>query len=91
MPTANMPAELRQVALYWLVQPEARVKADGVRALRDNWLRDELSLDAGAVIAEPANVPGRPDKPDLVAPLDVKRRAMNTVEGRAALIHALAH
>ncbi|MFZ6644687.1 ferritin-like domain-containing protein [Undibacterium sp. TJN25] len=86
-----MSGELRQMALHWLAQPLARAKADGVRALSESWLRGELSLEVEAVIAEPEGVPGRPDKPDLVAPLDVKRRAMNTVEGRAALIHALAH
>ncbi|MES2070418.1 MAG: ferritin-like domain-containing protein [Pseudomonadota bacterium] len=88
---AELKAELRQQALHWLVEPLARVKADGVRALRERWLQGGLSLDTGAVIAAAANVPGRPERPELVAPLDVKRRAMNTVEGRAALIHALAH
>ncbi|WP_414718919.1 ferritin-like domain-containing protein [Undibacterium sp.] len=83
--------DLRQAAMFWLAQPLARPKADGVRELRGSWLRGELSLDATALIAGAENIPGRPDKPELVAPLDVKRRAMNTVEGRAALIHALAH
>ncbi|GGC99521.1 hypothetical protein GCM10011396_53790 [Undibacterium terreum] len=82
---------MRQAALFWLSQTDARQKAAGVRALRDSWLQGELSLDSNAIIAETDNIPGRPAKPDLVAPLDVKRRAMNTVEGRAALIHALAH
>ena len=36
-------------------------------------------------------IPGRPLKPELVAPLDVKRRSMATTEGRAALLHALCH
>ena len=36
-------------------------------------------------------VPGRPSKPVLVRPLDVKKRAMHTIEGRATAIHALAH
>jgi len=82
---------LRRAAMYWLAQTDARLKAAGVRELREGWLRNELSLDASAPIAESANIPGRPDKPELVAPLQVKRRAMNTLEGRAALIHALAH
>lgn len=37
------------------------------------------------------NIPGRPAKPILVSPLSVKKRSMRTVEGRAALVHALAH
>ncbi|MFA5826287.1 MAG: ferritin-like domain-containing protein, partial [Gallionellaceae bacterium] len=36
-------------------------------------------------------IPGHPVKPELVSPLTVKRRAMNTPEGRAAMVHALVH
>jgi uncharacterized ferritin-like protein (DUF455 family) len=36
-------------------------------------------------------LPGQPAEPELVSPLSVKRRAMNTPEGRSILIHALAH
>jgi len=36
-------------------------------------------------------IPGRPVKPELVPPLEVKRRSMATKEGRAALLHALCH
>lgn len=35
--------------------------------------------------------PGRPDKPQLVAPSDVPKRRLGTKEGLASLIHALAH
>ncbi|MEY4482474.1 MAG: hypothetical protein RIQ84_1636 [Pseudomonadota bacterium] len=37
------------------------------------------------------DIPGRPDAPILVNPGLVKRRSMVTAEGRAVLIHALAH
>jgi uncharacterized ferritin-like protein (DUF455 family) len=36
-------------------------------------------------------IPGRPQKPDLVPPLEVPKRAMNTDQGRASLLHSLAH
>ena len=36
-------------------------------------------------------LPGRPPRPILVSPLAVPRRKAHTAEGRAALIHALAH
>ncbi|HET8941804.1 MAG TPA: ferritin-like domain-containing protein [Rudaea sp.] len=39
----------------------------------------------------PIAAPGRPMRPKLVAPRDVPRRGLGTVEGRAALIHAVAH
>lgn len=48
-------------------------------------------LDVHAELSAEAPEPGHPDKPELVSPLSVKKRAMNTAEGRAILIHALAH
>lgn len=36
-------------------------------------------------------VPGRPQQPVLVSPRDVPRRALGSVEGRCALLHAVAH
>ncbi len=38
-----------------------------------------------------ALIPGRPQEPQLVNPLSVKKRSMHTIEGRAIAIHALAH
>lgn len=35
--------------------------------------------------------PGRPARPELVRPQDVPRRRLSSVEGRAALIHAITH
>jgi len=48
-------------------------------------------VGAADELAEPDGVPGRPDRPVLVDHLSIKPRSMATVEGRAALIHALAH
>lgn len=36
-------------------------------------------------------VPGRPDRPELVPPRDLVQRKLTTDDGRAALIHAVAH
>ena len=36
-------------------------------------------------------IPGRPPKPQLVNPRDVPHRGLGTPEGRAALVHAVAH
>lgn len=41
--------------------------------------------------AEPAGIPGRPPRPQLVDPFQVKRRSMHSPLGRAALIHSLVH
>ncbi len=36
-------------------------------------------------------IPGRPEKPVLITPKDVPRRNLQTIEGRAAMIHSFAH
>lgn len=83
--------ELRQAALNWLTAENPERKAFGVGQLQISFLAGEVLLDTQALLATKANIPGRPAKPALVSPLEVKKRSMRTVEGRAALIHALAH
>lgn len=39
----------------------------------------------------PIGEPGRPGRPELVDPASLPRRRLGSVEGRAALIHAIAH
>lgn len=82
---------LRTQALHLLTCPDPAEKCAGVSQL---W----QSMHAGNVIIDPALhlnstdcIPGRPNQPRLVPPKDVQRRTMQTVAGRAALIHALTH
>lgn len=83
--------DLRESAINWLVNTSPARKAAGVKGLNTAWLSGEVALDAIAVLPEPLDIPGRPAKPVLVSPLEVGKRSMRTLEGRAALIHALAH
>jgi uncharacterized ferritin-like protein (DUF455 family) len=83
--------ELRQTALNWLICNDIDRKTNGVLNLQKSWLAGEVLLDSESKLAITATIPGRPIKPELVSPLEVKKRSMRTVEGRAALIHALAH
>lgn len=85
------PGELREVALELLAESDAQIKADSSMALKHRWEAGELSLDRAAVLRSDAAIPGRPTRPTLVSPRALERRPMNTVAGRAALIHALAH
>lgn len=85
------PAELRRAALYWLCERDVTRKIEGVRSLARSWSSAALDLDSNAKLISEQYVPGHPAKPELVAPRLVKRRAMNTAEGRAVLIHALTH
>ena len=86
-----IPLELRQAALFWLSETDAERKAVGVGQLAANWLAGTMHLDTGASLTALKAVPGLPAKPELVAPRLLKRRSMNTQEGRAILIHALVH
>ena len=83
--------ELRAAALGWLLEADPASKAAGVTALRRRWLQGAVSLAPELELAAPPGIPGRPPRPELVPPLAVQRRSMRTVEGRAALLHALAH
>jgi uncharacterized ferritin-like protein (DUF455 family) len=87
----SLSTELRALALHWLAQTNATAKVQGVMALADAWQRGEITLAGDAVLDTRHSIPGRPPRPELVSPLSVKHRSMRTVEGRAALIHALAH
>ncbi len=51
----------------------------------------ELLPDAAAPSPEPIAAPGRPAKPRLVSARQVPQRGLGSVEGRAALVHAVAH
>ena len=88
---SSPPTELRLAALFWLAECDAARKAEGVRLLAQAWLATEIELDTHAALKAQQAIPGHPLKPELVAPRLVKRRSMNTPEGRAILIHALAH
>ena len=47
--------------------------------------------DPAAALQPEGAIPGRPERPELVPPRLVGRRSMITQEGRAMLVHALAH
>jgi uncharacterized ferritin-like protein (DUF455 family) len=54
------------------------------------WRAGGYSPAAGTP-AELITVPGRPEKPELVHPTQLKRRKLSTPPGHAAFLHALAH
>lgn len=83
--------ELRQIALHWLAEGNPQEKVRGVRELREAWDGGLLSLDTASAIEATLPLPGRPSRPELVPPLAVQHRSMRSPEGRAALVHALAH
>ncbi|MES2501325.1 MAG: ferritin-like domain-containing protein [Pseudomonadota bacterium] len=80
--------ECRKAALDWLCEPDACIKAAGVLALGKN---PSVMVEPATRLTPIAAIPGRPLKPELVGPLALPKRSMRTIDGRAALIHALAH
>ena len=84
--------ELRETALAILASVDAQSKVDGLQQLFEDYQQQRIALDLSRTF-EFANLslPGRPEKPALVAPKLVPKRKMDTVEGRAILWHSLAH
>lgn len=76
--------DLRSRALALLTCADVDEKVLGAKKL-------EGDLDSQRDIGEPPGIPGRPPRPELVPHVQLKQRSMRTVDGRAALIHALAH
>ncbi|MDN3921713.1 ferritin-like domain-containing protein [Roseateles violae] len=81
--------ELRQQSLAILRMPEPAAKAAAARGLQT--AAERMELDTQRTIERPEGLPGRPERPRLVPTLQVPKRSPFTTEGRAALIHAIAH
>ena len=77
---------LRREALAVLMEADPASKAERARALQP-----EADAGEDEAIVEPAGVPGRPERPVMVPHTELQRRSLRTVEGRAALLHSLAH
>jgi uncharacterized ferritin-like protein (DUF455 family) len=90
-PTASHASDLRADALRWLLETDPATKAAGVAALARSARNEDRRVETGAVFAPEEAIPGRPARPVLVPPRLVGRRSMATPEGRAMLVHALAH
>jgi len=78
--------ELRSRALALLTCADVDEKVLGAGTLGDG-----MPLDARHEFVEPSGIPGRPPRPVRVPHTQLKARSMRTLEGRAALVHALAH
>lgn len=85
-----MEADLFTVASSALLMAEPEAKCAAAMALAQDWEAGRLALRRDAPVAEVVT-PGRPRRPELVHPRELPRRRTGTVEGRAALIHAVAH
>ncbi|RAS39120.1 uncharacterized ferritin-like protein (DUF455 family) [Paraburkholderia bryophila] len=81
----------RTAALAALREADPVIKAAAARGLYDAVREGRASCAAHLELVEPADLPGRPARPELVDPRQLKRRSMQSPQGRAVLLHALAH
>ena len=86
-PNPDRGGGLRTQALRLLQMASTQDKAAQVRALDASQCLWELQEH----LPEPAQLPGRPQRPLLLHLSQLKTRAVGTLEGRAGLIHALTH
>lgn len=79
--------ELRRLALEALCIRDPAAKAAATRTLGGQ----AASVDCQVILQPTAPLPGRPARPRLLPPTQVPSRTPFTPEGRAALLHAVAH
>ena len=86
---------MRAVALAVLHLREPDEKLTAMRALYHMGQDGLLSLDSARDWQENEilqhECPGRPARPELIPATQTLRRSMNSTEGRAIMVHALAH
>ncbi|WP_448097091.1 ferritin-like domain-containing protein [Luteibacter yeojuensis] len=73
---------------------DAADPAEKVRLSLEAWAAlqaGELAPDPSSPPAHSIALPGRPERPRLVPSREVAQRGLGTSEGRAALVHAIAH
>ncbi|WP_432422208.1 ferritin-like domain-containing protein [Robbsia betulipollinis] len=88
-PDGALP-EARLLAACALGEADPRRKAQAARRLYDGLRAGACAIDPARPIVLP-DLPGRPERPVLVAPRELSRRGVQTLEGRVAMLHAIAH
>jgi uncharacterized ferritin-like protein (DUF455 family) len=81
---------LKQGAIAALKTGDLDQKIALTRHVAWQWCNGTLGIGAG-ISEHPPNRPGRPDKPRLVPPRQLKKRSIRSQQGRIALLHAIAH
>jgi len=82
--------EIRVQAARCLLMKDSDEKLSGVRALVRDWKQQRSVLDRAAAMPDIAT-PGRPGRPHLMRANKMPRRGFGTLEGRAIMMHAIAH
>ncbi len=85
--TQSHPKQLRAFAQLALCEKNTQIKAAAIRAIT----ADTLTINPEVILNEAPDTPGRPCRPLLVKPRNLKNRSVGSLQGRAALLHALTH
>jgi uncharacterized ferritin-like protein (DUF455 family) len=87
------PVSLRTQALQALCLGDPGHKVAATHALFDAWQAGQTHLDTAEALVPDAStpLPGRPERPELLAPVDVPQRSPFTPPGLAMLLHAVTH
>jgi uncharacterized ferritin-like protein (DUF455 family) len=85
-----MQADFFEAALDCIMQADPESKCENTGLLAKSLSQEALSAFENRPV-ETIEIPGRPDRPELVDPSEVPRRRLGGSAGRAALVHAIAH
>lgn len=87
----NLDNDLYAAALSCLLITDPEEKISLAPKLQQAWLAGELIRSPHAESVQKIETPGRPTRPELVLPKQMKQRKLHHLEGRIALLHAVAH
>ncbi|WP_349251879.1 ferritin-like domain-containing protein [Azoarcus sp. L1K30] len=87
----RMIRNVHDAALAALMIDDPVAKCAAAAALRHDWIARTLDVLEGGDDARAIAEPGRPSRPQLVAPQALSSRHIGSREGHAALLHAIAH
>ncbi len=83
--------ELRHRALEVLRLTDPDEKSAAALEMQAHAATFSIANQAALPVPEPTTLPGRPERPALLRHTEVARRSPATPEGRAVLMHAIAH
>lgn len=78
-------------AYQCLIETDVQKKRQLVTALYAQYQTKKLDRDNANTIVQLIESAGRPKRPILVSPAQLKRRSLHTDRGRAVLLHAITH
>lgn len=81
---------LREGCIAAIVATDLDRKTALAQEAARRWFARSISLRSPLDPALPDR-PGRPERPALVPPREMKKRSLHTLKGRIAMLHALAH